>query len=231
MTEQIWFQNPSILFAQDTWSRFVPLRTMNTAEALNSVVRFATYFALLLYFASGNGQYLLAIPVVMATSVALYTLFPNGKTIETFLSKAIPSETYTRPSGANPFMNVLLPEIQDNPSRPDAAPTHRRDVKAEIHKAFQQTSDIYMDTTDVFDQTQAMRTFHTLQSARVPNDLDAFKKFIAKGVDVPDHSSAPPARNGKILNEGYVAAKGSMSLPSSTAKPSGTTPRPLSTGH
>ena len=81
-----------------------------------------------------------------------------------------------------------------------------------------------MDTTDLFDQTQAMRTFHTLQSARVPNDLDGFKKWLAKDLDAPDHSSAPPARHGKVLNEGYVSAKGAMSLPSSLAKPSGTTP-------
>lgn len=128
------------------------------------------------------------------------------------------------PSAANPFMNVLLTEIADDPQRPDAAPTNRRDVKAEIHKSFQKTSDMYMDTTDLFDQTQAMRTFHTLQSSKVPNDLDGFKSWLAKGVDAPDHSSAPPARHGKILNEGHVVAKGSMSLPSSTAKPSGATP-------
>ena len=122
-------------------------------------------------------------------------------------------------------MNVLLTEIGDNPNRPDAAPTNRRDIKADVHKAFQSTSDIYMDTTDLFDQTQAMRTFHTMQSARVPNDLDGFKKWLAKDIDAPDHSSAPPAKYGKILHEGHVAAKGSLrGLPSSTSKPSGTVP-------
>jgi hypothetical protein len=225
MGEQIWFKDPSGLFTRDSWSRFVPTKDMTTAEALNSVVRFATYFSVILYFASGNGSYLVAIPVVMATTILLFNLFPNGKTIESFVTKEAPAaESYTMPTDANPFMNVLLTEIQDDPDRPDAAPTNRRDVKAKMQKSFQKTSDIYMDTTDLFDQTQAMRTFHTLQSARVPNDLDGFKKWLAKDLDAPDHSSAPPARHGKVLNEGYVSAKGAMSLPSSLAKPSGTTP-------
>ena len=225
MGDQIWFKNPSVLFDRDTWSRFVPTKDMTTAEALNSVVRFATYFSVILYFASGNGSYLMAVPVVMATTILLQNLFPNGKTIESFITKEVTKkDSYTMPSSANPFMNVLLTEIQDDPNRPDAAPTNRRDVKAEIHKNFQKTSDIYMDTSDLFDQTQAMRTFHTLQSSMVPNDLDGFKKWLSKDLDAPDYSSTAPARNGKILNEGHVSARGSMSLPSSISKPSGSIP-------
>lgn len=224
MSEQIWFKTPSILFDQHSWSRFVPVQSMTTAEALNSVVRFATYFSVILYFATGIGGYLMAIPIVMGVTVALYKLFPNGKTIETFFEKQVESENVMMPSKENPFMNVLLTEIQDDPDRPDAAPTGRRDVKREMYKAFQHTSDIHMDTSDLFDQTQAMRTFHTIQSAKVPNDLDGFKKWLAKGYDEPDYSSAPPARHAKELSEGYIVDKGSMTLPSSTDKPSGVTP-------
>jgi hypothetical protein len=228
MPEQIWFKNPTILFERDTWSKFVPTKEMTTAEALNSVVRFSTYFSLILFLATGVRGYIMAIPIVMVSTILLYNLFPNGKTIESFLVKEeTGAPQYTMPSKENPFMNVLLTDIQDNPDREDAAPTNRRDVKADVYKSFQATSDIYMDTTDLFDQTQAMRTFHTLQSAKVPNDLDGFKKWLAKGLDAPDHSSTAPARNGKILHEGHVAAKGSLrDLPNSTSKPTGTTPLP-----
>lgn len=227
MTEQIWFKDPSILFTQNTWSKFVPTQDMTTAEALNSVVRFTVYFSGLLFFSTGIATYVLAVPIVMASTIMLYNMFPNGKTLEPFLSKVKvrSKEKYTMPTGANPFMNVLLTEIQDNPNRDDAAPTNRRDVRADIYKSFQKTSDLYMDTSDVFDQAQAMRTFHTLQSSKIPNDLDGVKKWLAKGIDEPDFSSAPPARHAKILNEGYVEAKGSMKdLTSSITKPTGTSP-------
>jgi hypothetical protein len=233
MPEEIWFKNPTVLFDRDTWSKFVPTKEMTTAEALNSVVRFSTYFSLILFTATGIGGYVLAIPMVMIATILLHNLFPNGKTIESFMTKEeTKAPAYTMPSKANPFMNVLLTEIGDDPNRPDAAPTNRRDVKADVYKAFQATSDIHMDTTDLFDQSQAMRTFHTLQSARVPNDLDGFKKWLAKDLDAPDYSSAPPAKHAKILNEGHVAAKGSLrGLPNSTSKPAGTTPSgPLPAG-
>ena len=231
MPEQIWFKNPTVLFDRDTWNKFVPTKEMTTAEALNSVVRFSTYFSLILFLATGVGGYIMAIPIVMVSTILLYNLFPNGKTIESFVAKEeSKAPKYTMPSKENPFMNVLLTDIQDNPDREDAAPTNRRDVKTDIHKSFQQTTDIYMDTTDLFDQTQAMRTFHTIQSAKVPNDLDGFKKWLAKGLDASDNSSAPPARNGKMLHEGHVMAKGSMrGLPNSTSKPAGTAPLPTRT--
>ena len=223
MQELIWFKDPSVLFTSDTWMKFVPTKDMNTAESLNSVVRFATYFSLILYFCTTMSGYLYSIPVVMITTLALYKLFPNGTVIEAFLEKTV-SKKETMPTKENPFMNVLLTEIQDNPDRPDAASNNRRDVKAKLNKAFSQTTDIHMDTTDAFDQAQAMRTFHTLQSSMVPNDLDGFKKFLAKGQDAPDYSSAFPSRNAKIHSEGYVSAKGSLRLPNSTDKLVGTSP-------
>jgi hypothetical protein len=227
MPDLIWFKDPMILFSKDTWMKFVPTKDMTTPEALNSVVRFSTYFSLILFAATSVGAYVMAIPVVMVTTILLYNLFPNGTTIESFSQQKKAGPQYTMPTKENPFMNVLLTEIQDNPNREDAAPTNRRDIKAEVYKNFQATSDIHMDTTDLFDQAQAMRTFHTLQSSKVPNDLDGFKAWLAKGLDAQDTSSAPPARNGKILNEGYVAAKGSMrNLPNSISKLSGTTPSP-----
>jgi hypothetical protein len=179
---------------------------------------------------TGETHYLLIIPVVMISTVLFDQVLPDGTTLESFSIKTKAKggkESFTMPSNNNPFMNVLLTEIKDDPNRPDAAPVNRRDVKEKIYKSFQHTNDIYMDTTDLFDQSQAMRTFHTMQSATVPNDLDGFKKWLAKGIDEPDFSSAPPARYGKMASEGYVEAKGSMkSLASSTSKPTGTSPSP-----
>lgn len=221
MTEQIWFKDPAILFSQTTWNRFVPTADMTTAESLNAVVRFTVYFSVLLFLSTGINAYILCIPAVMVLSIGLYTLFPNGTRIEPFTVRAAkPSGKYTMPTAQNPFMNVLLPEINDNPNREDAAPNNRKDVKKSIEENFKHTNDVFMDTTDVFDQTQAMRTFHTLQSAKVPNDQDGFLRWMTKGFDEPDHSSTFPARGGKILNEGYVEQKTLL-----TALPNGTAPR------
>jgi len=227
MSQQFWFKDPSVLFSESTWNQFVPMPEMTTAESLNSVIRFTVYFSVILFLATGITAYLLSIPAVMVASVALYTFFPNGRPIETFLGsvKKHIGKNLTMPTAENPFMNPLLTEIQDDPNRPDAAPISRSDVKTGIYKAFQKTSDLYMDTTDLFDQAKAMVSFHTLQSATIPNDQDGFLKWLAKGVDEPDYSSAPLSRHGKQDSETYVKAQGSLAnLSSSTSKPTGTSP-------
>jgi hypothetical protein len=228
MTEQIWYKDPSSLFVRENWYKFVPVATMAIPEALNAVVRFTVYFVSILALTTGETSYFAIIPMVLLTTILFDKVFPEGATIESLKMNSkvgAAKESYTMPTAANPFMNVLLTEIQDNPNRGDAAPTMRRDVKKKIYEEFQKTSDMHMDTTDLFDQSQAMRTFHTMQSAKVPNDLDGFKKWIAKGNDEPDFSSTAPARHAKTASEGYVNAKGSMKdLSSTTAKPTGTSP-------
>lgn len=225
--EPLWTSNPSILFSAQTWQKFVPTADMDVPTALNAVVRFTIYFSVLLFLTTGLQSYLIAIPVVLLVTAVFGKVFPTTRAlVETFkLSPKDAPGVYTMPTAENPFMNPLLTEINDNPNRADAAPIGRTDVKREIERSFQQTSDMYMDTSDRFDLAQSMRTFHTLQSAKIPNDQGGFLQFLAKGNDEPDYSSAPPARHAKKDSEGYVAAAGSIgALPNTTSKPTGTTP-------
>jgi hypothetical protein len=227
MMEPLWTSNPSILFSAQTWQKFVPTADMDVPTALNAVVRFTIYFSVLLFLTTSLQSYLLAIPVVLAVTALFGKVFPTTRAlVETFsLAPKDAPNVYTMPTAENPFMNPLLTEITDNPNRADAAPIGRTDVKREIEKSFQQTSDIYMDTSDRFDLAQSMRTFNTLQSAKIPNDQGGFLQFLAKGVDEPDFSSAPLARNAKKDSEGYITAAGSVrTLPNTTSKPTGTTP-------
>lgn len=223
--EPLWINDPSVLFSRDTWFKFVPMSYMDIPTSLNAIVRFTVYFSIIMSMT--DSKYLIAIPIVLVLTVVAEKVFPQVRSLEAFKNAASILETYTRPTPTNPFMNPLLTEITDNPNRADAAPVTSKKVKREIEKAFQHTSDIYMDTSDRFDMAQSMKTFHTLQSAKIPNDQDGFLKFLSKGIDEPDFSSAFPSRNAKEKSETYVVALGSSAsqgLPNSTTKPTGTTP-------
>jgi hypothetical protein len=78
-------------------------------------------------------------------------------------------------------------------------------------KQFAQTSNVYLDTTDVFQLAQAQRNFYTVPA----DDHEGLLQFLGKG-----------AASGKILNEGYVIAKGSMpkTPATTTSQPTGATP-------
>jgi len=223
--EPLWINDPTVLFSRDTWFKFVPMSYMDIPTSLNAIVRFTVYFSIIMSMT--DSKYLIAIPVVLVLTVIAEKVFPHVRSLEAFKNVTSILEKYTRPTPTNPFMNPLLTEITDNPNRADAAPITSKKVKREIEKAFQHTSDIYMDTTDRFDMAQSMKTFHTLQSAKIPNDQDGFLKFLSKGINEPDFSSAFPSRNAKQKSETYVVALGSATsqgLPNSTTKPTGTTP-------
>jgi hypothetical protein len=205
-TEPFWYSEPNILFTQDTWSKFVPTADMPVSTALNAVVRFSVYLATLLFLSSMRPMYLLIIPLVMGVTIALNLMFPRArKIVESFGNGLVVSgyvgDMETRPSDDNPFMNPHLTDILDNPNMPPAADVTRKDIRDEVNAAFAKTSNIYMDTTDVFQMVQAQRNFHTV----VTDDHAGLLKFLGKG-----------QRTDKLLSEGYVAAKGTVSgLPSS----------------
>jgi hypothetical protein len=215
MTEPFWYSEPNVLFSQSTWYKFVPTADMPVATALNAVVRFSVYLSALLFASSMQPMYLLMIPLVMGVTIALNSMFPQAKKILEGFGNGLVVSGYvgpleTHPSDDNPFMNPHLTDILDNPTMPPAADVTRRDVRDEVNAAFAKTSNIYMDTTDVFQMVQAQRNFHTV----VTDDHAGLLKFLGKG-----------NRADKLLSEGYVAAKGTVaSLPTdqSIDAPTGT---------
>lgn len=224
--ERLWIEDPASLFTSETYRKFVPTRQMDVPTSMNAIVRLTIYISILLSVIYGNSTILLAIPLVLVTSVLAVKLFPEVRSLETFANKvSAVLKQYTYPTAENPFMNPLLTDILDNPNRGESAPVTSTEVKKKIEEAFQQTTDLHMDTSDKFDLAQSMRTFHTIQSGLIPNDQDGFLQFLAKGVDEPDYSSAFPSRKAKEKSEGYVDAQGSIkTLPNSIEKPTGVTP-------
>lgn len=212
-----WFSDPSVLFRSDTWFAFVPTAGMSVDDSLNAVVRFTVYLSLLLFVCSMEVRYFVYIPVIMAITVALHQLYPNAKKItEPFrMGTAVTSfagEGKTMPTQENPFMNPTLVDINENPNRKPAADPTDVSVRDQVNKQFSQTSEIYLDTSDVFQQVQAQRNFYTVPE----DDHEGLLAFLAKG-----------AASGKLLNEGYVVTKGSMpNMPPTdpSTQPAGTSP-------
>jgi hypothetical protein len=212
-----WFSDPTVLFRQDTWYAFVPTAGMSVDDSLNAVVRFTIYLSILLFGCSMDVKYFVYVPVVMALTVGLHTLYPQTKKImEPFrMGTAVSSyrgEETTKPTQENPFMNPTLVDINENPNRPPASDPTDASVRDEVNKQFSQTSNMYLDTTDVFQQVQSQRNFYTVPA----DDHAGLLKFLGKG-----------AASGKLLNEGYVVTKGSMAkTPASSVAtpPTGTMP-------
>lgn len=220
MTEAFWYTEPNVLFREDTWYKFVPQPNMSVRESLNAVVRFSVYLSVLLFATSRDPWYLLLIPVVMLATVFLHRAFPQAKKIvsEGFASGPVVSgytgEERSRPTPDNPFMNPMLTDILEDPNRPPAAEITSLKVRDEVNEAFAQTSNIYMDTSDMFNLVQSQRNFYAVPA----DDHEGFLKFLGKNGQ---------RTNQKGLSEGFVVAKGtvtSLPLPSVSAAPQGVSP-------
>jgi hypothetical protein len=156
----------------------------------------------------------------MLATIFRHRAFPQAKKIvsEGFASGPVVSgytgEERSRPTPDNPFMNPMLTDILENPDRPPAAEITSLKVRDEVNEAFAQTSNIYMDTSDMFNLVQSQRNFYAVPA----DDHEGFLKFLGKNGQ---------RTNQKGLSEGFVVAKGtvtSLPLPSVSATPTGTSP-------
>ena len=82
----------------------------------------------------------------------------------------------TKPSAKNPFMNVLLDELQYNPTRPAAAPVNSPLVKATLKDYFH--VQWFNDPTDVFGRSQGQRQFYTMPNTSIPNDVGSYQNWL-----------------------------------------------------
>jgi hypothetical protein len=113
------------------------------------------------------------------------TFTTNPVTLETVLR----SEFYPT-TKQNPFGNVLLTDIMDDPDRKAAAPSFNPDVHEDITTAVKKQTQmlnpdiistnkqLYGDLKDNYDLDNAMMRFYSTANTRVTNDQNAFGTFL-----------------------------------------------------
>ena len=212
---QFWLDDPSVLWTEA--AEFFPFTEHDkrcTASALNSFTRFGVYLSLLLMvvrmelawlvvgvlfagFAVGAWKFMESKGAVREGFVdergfdtAAPILDPRD-VINEYVPDIIGERARTYPTAANPFMNVLVTDIGDNPYRPPAQNTGSQEVKAELDSYFQTM--FADDPGDVFNHTSGQRNWTTMPSTTIPNDQASFANWLYR---VP----------GQTCKEGNMAA-------------------------
>jgi len=190
MTTTFWFNNPNILFKSDELSHIWPSADMSFETKLNAITRLVIILTLLGYLMTKNSKIILSSLVTLGAIILLYKL-KTKKNNEGYTNNelyTILKSEFTEPTIANPSMNVLLTEINDNPNRNEAAPAFNPIVEAAINN---KTKDfvlnnftgpdveerLFNDLGDNFTFDQSMRTWNTTPSTTIPNDQKAFTDY------------------------------------------------------
>ena len=195
-----WTQNPAILLRKDAIMNLWPKAGDTLAARYNAMTRMVILLMLIGYMVTRREMILLGGALMILALILAYHYQVSvlgvaagaGKQTEGalgagvregFTNPALYSSVkplFTTPTQQNPIMNVQLPEIQDNPTRKQAAPLYNRAVEREADAAVKSNLDprIFMDVGDEVNFNSFMRNFYTNPSTTIPNDQGSFMQFL-----------------------------------------------------
>lgn len=191
MQSTFWVNEPTILIRGDKISQLWPSKEMTMDEKLNSITRLVILLTILGYLISKNYRVIAAGAITLVSVVVLkYSKSRKNKEGYTGLSQNIPEKKiYQEPTEKNPLMNVLLPEIQDNPKRPEAQMSYAPEVVENINKKTQDMvvsnfdnpegihERLFRDLGDNFQFDRSMIQFTATANTQIPNDQKTFAEF------------------------------------------------------
>ena len=184
-----WFQHPEVLVKNfDLW----PLAHMSFNNKLNAISRLVILLSVIGFAYTKNTRILIAGVTTLGVIIFLHQqrkqLMDNEKREGFTLQDLVPNQYYNSNS-KNPLGNVLLPEIQDDPKRPEAPPAFSTPTHKEINENTQKMVQeqhpdfpdmdkrLFKDLGDSFEFQNSMIPFNSCPNTQVPNDQNAFAKF------------------------------------------------------
>jgi hypothetical protein len=197
----IWYENPALLFSSNSITELYPKENMSQEQKINAITRVILLLTVLGFVFLNNTNILISGLIAIGILIFLYNIIKkrnvSNKMRETFSNSDAYDQVkhnFTNPTQVNPTMNVLLPEIQDNPNRLDAAPSYKKPV---VDKINEETKKFILSNFDNpqnireklfnsganefdsnnFDFEQSMRQFYTTANTKIPNNQEAFAKF------------------------------------------------------
>ena len=213
MTTPFWSNDPTILFNKDAIFQVWPFPTMTFESKMNAISRLVIILSTLGFIFTMKFNFLIIGAITLAIIFSIYRY--RKQTIITGLkenfaqrkkkSESVPAPVVSNPvtlenvlrsefyptTKKNPFGNVLLTDIMDNPDRQAAAPSFNPEVSDEITSAVKKQTQmlypgikntnkqLYGDLYDNFQlDTDLMQRFYSTANSRVTNDQGAYGQWL-----------------------------------------------------
>jgi len=218
MNTLFWSNDPTILFNKDYIFELWPTTSMCYEEKLNAISRLIILITLLGYILTMSTRVLITGSVTLVVIFLYFTMRKQKITREMVeegfmvnkrddngeLSNNLRSRTIINPvtldevvrdefkegNKRNPFSNVLLTEIMDDPERKAAPPAFNPDIEEDITKNIKKSvqfmnpgikntnKQLYGDLYERWELDQSDRVFYSTANTRVANDQGAFGQYL-----------------------------------------------------
>jgi hypothetical protein len=218
MTTPFWSNDPSIIFNKDSMLQVWPTANLTFEGKLNAISRTVIVLSFLGFLFTRKAHFLIIGAITLAIIVSLYK-FRKEKIVKDltqniegfqvggsnqpreFIASSLKTtnpvtlETLLRSdfhptTKKNPFGNVLLTDIMDQPDRQAAAPSFNPDVYDDINSAVKKQTQmlnpsiintnkqLYGDLYDSYTLDNSMMRFYSTANTRVTSDQGSFSQYL-----------------------------------------------------
>jgi len=232
MTIHFWSNEPAILFNKEYIFELWPTKDMCYEQKMNAITRLIILMTILGYILTSSIKIL---SVGALTILIIFTLFTMRKQkiskkildegfkihdtkiedTEQYYDNPVTLDSVLRTefkegTKKNPFSNVLLPQINDDPERKSAPPSFNvsvsEDITRNIKKAVQMLNpeikntdkQLFGDMFQEFELDQSNRQFFSAPNTRVMNDQGAFAKYLYDDLKFSSKESTPEGAIARV---------------------------------
>lgn len=216
MTTPFWFNDPIILFNKQSILQVWPTQQMVFEAKLNAISRIVILMSVLGFIFTGNWNLIIIGIITLALILTLYklrkqsivnslikkegfsvnpsmqpsSLSPASMTTNPVTLESVLRSDFHPTNKKNPFGNVLLTDIGDNPERKSAAPSFNPDVYDEIDNAVKKQSQmlnpeiintnkqLYGDLWETYQLDKSLMRFYSTPNTRIANDQGAYSNWL-----------------------------------------------------
>ena len=236
--QEIWSNDPTILFNKDYIFELWPTTNMCYERKINAVTRLIIIISVLGFILTKSTKLLIVGIVTLALIFALYKMRkPNvtkdmlesnegfevqgnqvtglfdkkAKTITNPVTlESVISTEFKEGNKKNPFSNVLLTDIMDDPDRKAAPPSFNPDVEEKITKNVKKgvqfmnpginntNKQLFGDLWEKFELDQSNRIFYSTANTRVTNDQGAYAKYLYDDMKYSGKESTPEGAFARV---------------------------------
>ena len=238
MTIQFWSNDPTILFNKDYIFELWPTSVMCYEEKLNAISRLIIILTILGYILTMSKRVLVVGALTLVVIFVLYNMRKQKLTKDMLENFEVQGnevtglfdnkpKSYVNPvtldsvlrtefkegNKRNPFSNVLLTQINDDPERKAAPPSFNVDVDQDITKNVKRSvqmmnpgikntnKQLFGDLWQQFQLDQSNRIFYSTPNTRVANDQGAYGQYLYG--DMPSAKESTPEGNMQRVEDNY----------------------------
>ena len=238
-----WAENPNVLLNGSYITEFFPSNDMTYNQKLNAITRTVIVLSLVFFFWQKNVRSL-SFGILSIFAIYLvhhYQDLEKSKTekkkkeafagldgqtektspalavMDSDLANVSPLEVFDTPTAQNPFSNVLITDVNGNPTKKPAPPAYNDQINQNILAAAKDavvqanpdqpdiSDKLFKDLGEQLTFEQSMRQFYSNPATTTPDDQKAFAEFCYGGmISCAEGNKFACARNAAATRHTFV---------------------------